>query len=237
MSDERKVPARQSSGYPVLRDVATGNHLQSGEDFWFGSRAGILERRKRVSDNATALMQSQARQADAYTGLIDARMRVARKFGELADLPNLLAEEQREREHARGLSETRRASEIMRTAHDLRLMLAQQDLEYARTQEQIVRARRNLEAAERVKDAEIDAWYQQATSRRNEAEATRQDTDADLRRTAASPAPDSLKAAAADELARAIATIDNEIELARQRGNAAGVLALQNIKARLNSAA
>jgi hypothetical protein len=237
MSDDSKVPARHSSTLPsVVRDMTTGDHLPSGREFWFGTQAGVLERRKRVVDNSTALMLSQQQQANAYTGLIDARMRTARKFGELADLPNLLADDQREREHARALSEHRRVLENVNAVHALHVAIAQHDVEIARIREQGVRADRNLEAARRVKDAEIDAWYQQAAARRNESEATRQDTDADLHRTQSTANPDAVKAAMEEQLAQALAAVEHQIELERERGNLAGVMALSNVRARLRAA-
>jgi hypothetical protein len=237
MADERKLPARHSPTLPsVVRDVTASDHLPSGSHFSFGTQAWILERRKRLVDRSTELMLSQASQSAAYAGLLDARIRVAEKFGEVADLSSVLAEQQREREHRRTLSENRRVVESLKAAHDVRLAIAQQDLELARTQEHIVRAQRNLDAARRVKDIEVDSWYAQAAARRNEAEATRQDSDADLLRTQSTASPDAIKTAIADQLAATLAAVEHQIELERERGNAAGVMALSNVRARLKAA-
>jgi hypothetical protein len=236
MAKDGKPPARHSPTLPsVLRDVTVSDHLQSGSDFSFGPRGWILERRKRVVDRSRDLMLSQASQSSAYEGLLDARIRVAKKFSEVADLANLLAEEQREREHRRTVSENRRVVEDLEAAHNIRLTIAQQDLEIARMHEQVVRAQRNLEASRRVADVQVDAWYAQASAQRNEAEAVKQDTAVDLQRTHSVTSPDVVKSAMAEELAKAIATIDNEIELATGRGNTTAVLALQNVRARLKS--
>ncbi len=237
MSDDRKLPARHAPSLPsVLKDVTGSNHLRSGEEYWFGPQWYVLEKRKRVVDASTALMRSQAAQGDAYVGLLDARVRTARKFGELGDLANLLAEEQREREHARALGETRRVIETLRAAHDVQLAIAKNNLELARTQEQVVRAQRNLEAARRVADVEIDAWYQAAAAKRNESEATRQDTDHDLHNTQPPASLDALKDAAKQQLAADLAFIEQQIELERERGNAAAVMTLSNLRARLRAA-
>jgi hypothetical protein len=213
-----------------------GDRLPAG-NHWFGLERNVIARNTAVVDNDTAYKLARVRQADAQVANIDARIRLARKYAEVLDLQNLLAEDQRQREHARDLAETRRVGEKLAASQSMRMTVLQHELDSAKAREQIVRAERNLEAARRVADVQVDQWYQQAAASRNEATATRQDTDADLRRTQATASPDALKAAADDELARALATIDNEIELARQRGNAAAVLALQNIKARLKSAA
>ena len=113
MADERRLPARHSSRLPsVLQDVTASDHLPSGSHFSFGTQAWILERRKRLVNRSTELMVSQASQSAAYAGLLDARVRVAEKFGEVSDLPSQVAEQQREREHRRTLSENRRLVSI-----------------------------------------------------------------------------------------------------------------------------
>lgn len=236
MSD-RRVPARRNSTLPsLITDEMRNDQLPAG-NHRFGLQRNVISRNTAVVEYDTAYKLARVRQADAQVANIDARIRLARKYAEVVDLHNLLAEEQRQREHARDLAETHRVGDKLKASHDLRMALLQHELDSAKVREQIVRADRNLEAARRVADVQIDSWYQQAAAARNESEAVRQDTDADLRGTQPTIAPDALKAAAADELGRALATIDNEIELARQRGNAGAVLALQNIKARLRSAA
>jgi hypothetical protein len=232
-----KVPARRAPVLPsVIQDVTTSDLLPKG-NHWLGFEADVLERNTRVVDNSTGYLLARAKQSDAYIGLLRARMRIAHAYAEVLDLPNAIADAQREREHARAHAEHRRTLDTVNAVHELALQIAKNEAELAKAREQAVRNQRNREAAERVKDAEIDQWYSEATARRNEAEAVRQDSAADLQRgTQAAPSPDALKAARAEELAAAIATITNEIELARARGNAAGVLTLQNLLARLRAA-
>ncbi|MGE3702250.1 MAG: hypothetical protein AB7G08_26265 [Hyphomicrobiaceae bacterium] len=178
-------------------------------------------------------MKAREQQHDQYGRLIEAKMRLMRKAAEVRDLPNLIAEEQRQREHARSLAETRRAVETVAAVHELHLAIARHEVEIAKTREQGVRAQRNLEAAQRVKDAEIDSWYQAAAARANNATAEYQDTLADLQRGQTAPDPGATASAAANQRAADLAVLDHEIELERQRGNQAAVFALTNLRARL----
>lgn len=157
-----KVPARRGSSLPsILSEVMSSEHLPAG-NAWFGPQAGVIARKQGVVDNSTSYNLARARQTDSLGSLIDSRMRLARKYSEVVDLPNVLHEDQRQREHARALSEHRRVLENVNAVHELHRAVAQHDLEIARIREQGVRAHRNLEAAQRVKDAEIDSWYAQA---------------------------------------------------------------------------
>ena len=83
---------------------------------------------------------------------------------------------------------------------------------------------------------QIDAWYQAAAAKRNESEATRQDTDHDLHNTQPPASLDALKDAAKQQLAADLASVEHQIELERERGNAAAVMALSNFRARLKAA-
>ena len=166
---------------------------------------------------------------------MDSRVTVAAK---LADLENVLVEIQRQKDHDRWRAERARESEQLQAAYDLKIMLARKEAELAKAEESVIRAQRNCEAADRVKATEIDVWYAEAQARRNNAHAERDDTAADLNRTAASPSnPDTPKSSAAAELAQLFATLDDQIELEKQRGNQQAVLALQNVRARLKAAA
>ena len=232
-----KVPARQTASLPsIISEVMSSEHLPAG-NAWFGPQAGVLARRQGVVDNSISYNLARARQADSMGSLIDSRIRLARKYAEVLDLPHLIAEDQRQREHARGLAENRRVLENVNAVHDLHLAVARHDLEIAKIRELGVRAQRNLEAAQRVKDVEIDSWYAAAAARRNESEAVRQDSDTDLRRgTQSSANPDALKAAAEQQLATILDALEHQIELERGRGNAQAVMTLTNLRARLKAA-
>ncbi len=231
-----KVPARPDSALPaLLSEAMRSEHLPTGNHA-FGFQHNVIARNQRVVDASTSYNLARARQSDSLISVIDSRMRLARKYAEVIDLPNLIADDQRQREHSRAISEHRRVLENVNAVHELHLAIAQHDLEIAQIRERGVRAHRNLEAAQRVKDAEIDSWYAQAAARRNESEATRQDTDADLHRSQSATTSDALKAVATEQVAQALAAVEHQIELERDRGNAAGVLALSNLRARLRAA-
>jgi hypothetical protein len=233
MSDP-KLPARRTPPLPsIFKDITSSDQLTQGRG-WFERSA--LDRKTRTVDSSTANYLARQKQSDAYTALIEARMRIARTLAELADLPNLIAEEQHQREHVRLQNDHRRALERAQAIYDLKIALARNDAELSRLKEKAVRAERNHEAALRVKDTEIDAWYAQARSRANSATAQFQDTAADLARgplTAVDPA--ATAAAATQQREHDIAALDHEIELQRGRGDQHAVLALMNAKARLKA--
>lgn len=162
-------------------------------------------------------------------------MRIARKIAELADLPNLIAEEQRSREHQRWKAEQDRQAARTQVAYNEQLAAARHTVALAQIGEAAVRAERNLEAARRVKDAQLDQWYAEAQARTNNAKAECEDTVADLGyHSPAGPTTSTVDEAAAQK-ARDLAVLDNQIELERQRGNEAAVMALLNLRARLAS--
>jgi hypothetical protein len=211
-------------------DLPTGNH-------WLGFQSGVIARNTQVVERSSAYLDARRRQSDAYTALIDARMRIARKIAELADLHNVLSEDQREREHRRWQAEVARAAARGQADYDRRFADARNEAELARLQEIVVRAQRNLEAAERVKEAEIDRWYAEAQSRTNNAKAEFQDTAVDLARGAPADATGSApNDAAGQQKAQDMALLDHQIELERSRGNEGAVLALLNLKALLKAA-
>jgi len=206
-----------------------GNHQ-------LGFQRGVLTRNTAVVEASTAYNLARARQADSAVSVLDSRIRLARKYAEVLDVHNLINEDQREREHGRVLSEHRRVLQNVNAVHALQIAMAQHDAELAQLRERGVRAHRNWEAADRLKDAEIDSWYAQAAARRNESEATRQDTHSDLHRTQATASPDALKAAAEQQLAATLDALEHQIELERGRGNAQAVMTLTNLRARLKAA-
>jgi hypothetical protein len=231
-----KLPARHATELPsVLGDIDIARSLTKGNHS-FGFEVNVLAKNTKVVDGSTSYNHARARQSDSLLSLLDAKIRLARKLVELRDLPNLLAEDQREREHARVLAEQRRTLELVKVVHEMHLTLARHETELPKQREQGVRAERNLEAARRVADTLVDTWYQQAAAQRNEAEAVKQDTDHDLKRTQPAVSPDAIKGAVEQELAKTVAIIEHEIELAKQRSNPAAVLALQNFLARLKAA-
>lgn len=234
--DDPKLPVKRPSPVSALfSDVASPTDNMPAGKAWFGFEADVIARNTHTVDNSTANLCSRRGQSDAFSALLDARMRLGRKYAELADLPNLIAEEQREREHVRGLAENRRVLERLVSGHDIMLAMARNETDLAKQHEKAVRAQRNHEAAIRVKDVEIDEWYAQARARTNNSRADEQDTFADLNRTAPTSA-DSDDAVAAHRN-ETLALLIHQVELEKQRGNAAAVLALNNAIARIKAAA
>ena len=234
--DDPKLPVRHSSSVPSLfSDVISPTDNMPAGKAWFGFEADVIGRNTHTVDNSTAYLVSRRGQSDAFSALLDARMRLGRRYAELADLPSVIAEEQREREHVRGLAENRRVLERLVSGHDIMLAMARNETDLAKQHEKTVRAQRNHEAAIRVKDVEIDQWYAEARARTNNSRADEQDTFADLNRTAPSSA-DSDDAVATHRN-DTLALLYHQIELEKQRGNAAAVLALNNAIARIKAAA
>lgn len=228
---ESKLPVRRSDvRSSVLGDIGGPGDLTVSTD-WFGFERNALDRKRQVVDNDTALLDSRLRQNDAYIALIDGRMRIASKIAELEDLPNVITDEQQQREHVRFQNEQQRTLERTQSLYDYKCALARNDAELERVKEKALRAARNHEAAQRVKDIEIDKWYSEARSRANNATAEYQDTLTDLAR----PKPAANADGTANHLASALALIDHQIELERQRANQAAVLALLNMRALLQS--
>jgi hypothetical protein len=234
---DSKVPSPYADPLPsVFGDLGRPGELATG-NAWFGREHSVLARRQRAVDASTSHLKAREAQHDQYGRLIDAKMRIMRKIAEVADLPNLIAEEQRQREHARILAEHRRVLDGVNATHDLELALARQNVELTRVREQGVRAQRNLQAAERVSDVEVARWYAEAQARANNAEAERQDTAVDLARgSQVASAPTVAQGAAAKQRAQDLQTVEHQIELERERGNQAAVLALMNLRARLKAA-
>jgi len=227
-----KVPARRGQVPSVLGDIGRPGDLTPGHNT-LGFERGVLGRNTAVVDASTAYLDARRRQSDAYLALIDARVRIASKIAELVDLPNRIAEEQYQREHARWQAQSSRELERLQITFDHKKAIARNEAELARIQEGAVRANRNHEAAQRVKDAEVDRWYAEAQARTNNALAEFQDSAADLKRGQPAAEGTASPEAAASQRAQNLATLDNEIELQRQRGNDAAVLALLNLRARL----
>src|SRR5207237_1328059 len=144
-----------------------------------------------------------------------------------ADMENALIEIQRDKDHQRWASESKRSAEKVQTAYDNRIAVARKEAELAKTQEAVVRAQRNRDAAERVAPAQVDQWYAEAEARRHNAFAERQDAAADLARgSAAALDPTQQKDAESQQRSADLAVLDHEIELARARGNEGALLAL-----------
>lgn len=231
-----KVPARKDSLLPsLLTDVMSSEHLPAG-NAWFGPQAGVVARKTKVVNNSIEYNLARGRQSDSLASAIDARIRLARKYAEVLDLPNLLAEDQREREHGRALAEHRRVLASVDAVHSLHVALAQHELELAKIREHGVRAQRNLEAAQRMKDVEVDRWYAEAEARKNNAYAERQDAADLLRGGSGAQSPQAAADAAAKQRDLDLATVEHAIELERERGNAAGVMVLTTLRARLRAA-
>jgi hypothetical protein len=231
---DAKLPARRPAPLPSLfSDIGSAAHLPHG-NHTLGFQSGVLTRNANVVQRSADYLDARRRQSDAYTALVDARMRIARKLAELTDLPNVIAEDQREREHARLMAEEARFAARMEAMRRAEAATVRHASEITRLHEARVRSERNLEAAQRVKEAEIDRWYAEAQARKNNALAEREDTAADLGR-AASPPP-AATTAAQDSLADILAQLDHQIEIERQRGNTEAAAALLNMRARLQGA-
>lgn len=176
---------------------------------------------------------ARIRQIKSVHSLIDERIAIAAK---IADIDNVLIEIQRSREHERWQTEQKRNAEKIHQAYDNQIAVARKEMQLAQAREALVRAQRNCEAAERLKDVEVDRWYAEAEARRTNALAERQDAAADLARgplTAADPA--TVAAVAQKQREHDLAALDHEIELQRGRGDQHAVLALMNAKARLRA--
>src|SRR5262249_47403498 len=150
-------------------------------------------------------------QAEAASALIDSEAELATR---LADLENELTELQDKRDHSRWQANQQREFAHMNAAYDLEIAVMHKETVLAQAREQLVRAKRNCEAAQRVKDVEVDRWYLEAQARTNNARAEHADTVADLHR---SPAPTKAPADADRSREELLAKIDHEIELAKTR--------------------
>lgn len=218
MTDRRALVPRRPAA-PSLPDLPQGNA-------WFGSETTIARKNTAFVEQHTAYLRARAAQSNAMSALVDSRVALAER---LADLHNVLHELQERRDHERWLADCRRDRERTQARYDHQLLVIRNEAELAKAREAIVRAQRNLEAAERVKAAQIDEWYAKADAQRNNALAERQDTAADLAHT---PPP----SAAGSQLPELLAILDHQIELEKQRGNSAAALALANLRARLRAA-
>jgi hypothetical protein len=232
MSDDKKLPATRPGtalGRGTLGDLPTT--LPSSSGAWFGSRTHVAKKDADFVEAHTRLLKARGEQCDALDTLVKKRIALGVK---ITDLHNILAEHQRVRDHERWQAARKRQHERMQADYDDQLTIARNETELDRAREAAVRAQRNREAAERVKQSEIDAWYHAAEARRHNAVAESQDTAADLARVPTAPAAESAIQQAADtQRAHDLAVLDNQIELERQRGNEGAVLALLNLKARL----
>jgi hypothetical protein len=234
MSDDnnKNLPAVRA-GTAVTRstlgDLPTT--LPSTSGAWFGSRTYVTTKDAQFVEAHTRLLIARGKQCDALDELIEKRIALGAK---IADLHNVLAAHQRVRDHERWHAERKRQHDRTQADYDDLLAVTRNETELDRAREVAIRAQRNREAAERVKQSEIDAWYHAAQARRNNARAEDQDTAADLGRSPTEPLPEStVKQAADGQRAHDLAVLDNQIELERQRGNEAAVLALLNLRARL----
>jgi hypothetical protein len=234
MSDDnnKNLPAVRA-GTAVTRstlgDLPTT--LPSTSGAWLGSRTYVIKKDADFVEAHTRLLIARGKQCDALNELVEKRIALGAK---IADLHNVLAEQQRVRDHERWHAERKRQHDRMQADYDDLLAVTRNETELDRAREVGIRAQRNREAAQRVKQSEIDAWYHAAQARRNNARAEDQDTAADLARTPSEPPSESAtKQAAEAQRAHDLATLDNEIELQRQRGNDAAMLALLNLRARL----
>ena len=226
MADARLPAHRANSVPPATGNVGRSADLPAG-NHWLGFERDVIVKNTSVVDNSTGYLLARRRQSDAYAALIDARMRIAEKIAELADLPHRIAAEQRAREHVRDLDDKRHELERLNADIERRLAAARAATELARIEETSVRATRNLEAAQRVKESEIDRWQAEAEARRNNAAAERADTLADLQRPL--PPPGGEPGHSFADL------LDHQIELERQRGNEHAVMALLNLRARIKA--
>ena len=156
---------------------------------------------------------------------------------DIADIENAIIEIQRASDHQRYKNESARNAEKTQMAYDHRAAVEKKEAELARAREAHIRAQRNCDAAERVAPAQVDQWYAEAEARRHNAFAERQDAAADLARGSPVQAnPAAAADAAARQRADDLATIEHQIELERERGNAAAVMALTTLRARLRAA-
>jgi hypothetical protein len=186
-----------------MGDVPTT--LPSSSGAWFGSRTYITKKDAEFVEAHARLLKARADQCEALGTLLDKRTELAAK---IADLHNVLAEHQRVRDHERWQAERKRQQQRRQADYDDLTAVARNEAELDRAREAAVRAQRNL--------------------------AERQDSAADLDRAAPPPVPESVSRQAADQQqARDVAVLDSQIELERERGNQAALMALLNLRARL----
>ncbi|MGE3702633.1 MAG: hypothetical protein AB7G08_28285 [Hyphomicrobiaceae bacterium] len=166
--------------------------------------------------------------------LVKERIAVA---ADIANMENAIIEIQRAKEHERWMNEANRNAVKVEGAYNHKIAVTNKETELARAQERLVRARRNVDAAERLAPGQVDEWYSAQEARKANALAERQDAFADLAQGRAPPVdPRAAADAAARQREEALAVVDNEIELQRSRGNSAAVMALSNLRARLRAA-
>lgn len=226
------LPELSRSALETLPDLpsSSGAHLFDS----FRTPATIVRRDTDLVNAHTDYLDARINQLRKANILIDERISVASK---IADMENCLIEIQREKDHERWKNESARNAEKTEMAYNHRIAVTRKEAELARAQEAHIRAVRNRDAAERVAPLEADKWYAEAEARRHNAYAERQDAATDLAR---GSLPANNPAAAADAAARQreddIAAIEHQIELERQRGNLAAVMALTTLRARLRAA-
>lgn len=231
MSDKKLPVTRPGTAVSraTLGDLPTTLPRTSGA--WFGSKTYVITKDADYVEAHARWLKARGDQCDALTALVDKRIALGAK---LADLHNVLAELQRIRDHDRWQAERKLQHERMQADYDDQIAVTRNEAELDRAREAAIRAQRNREAALRVKDSEVSAWYHAAEARRHNAVAESQDTAADLRRSPVEPAPESATKQAADtQRALDLAVLDNQIEIERQRGNEAALIALINLRARL----
>jgi hypothetical protein len=232
--DSKKLPVRRSGmalSRPTLGDLPTTLPNDSGAFPW--SKKYKTTKDAEFVEAHTRLLIARGKQSDALNDLVDKRIALGAK---LADLHNVLAEQQRVRDHDRWQAERKRQHDRMQADYDDLLAVTRNETEVDRAREAAIRAQRNRDATSRIKQSEIDAWAHAAEARRNNALAESQDTAADLARTPAAAAPESAMQQTADsQRAHMVAVLDSQIDLERQRGNEAAVLALLNLRARLSA--
>lgn len=222
------LPSERKPSTALVPDIAEA--LPSGpfSVFWNG-HIGALQKNTEYVQAHTGHLAARTAQAHQMGALIDARTSVAARLG---DLRATIEETHRAHEHQRFVNAHNRRKDEVNAAYEIQILAAKNEAELHRQREAVVKADRNREAALRVRDSLIDQWHAEQEARLNNAQAEFANTKEDLERTAAPP-PASVQ----NDLDALLRVVDSEIENQKRRSNAAGVLALQNARARLKASA
>lgn len=221
------LPAERKSSAVLVPDLST--QLPSGPHL-FGTATEVAKRNTSFVEAHTGHLLARVAQAHALSALVDARTSLAARIGELRAT---IEETQRSLEHQRFIAAHNRQKDQINSTYELQIIAAKNEAELHRAREQVVKADRNRAAALRVRDSQIDQWHAEQEARLNNAQAEFADTREDLARSAPPPSTARVQ----NDIDELLRVVDSEIEHQKSRGNAAGVLALQNARARFKSAA
>ena len=128
-----------------------------------------LNANRRALDARAALIRAAEQNYVAQTALATAYLAASKAASEVADLPQILAEEQRGREHRRSLAHHDREREIENALRAGELTRLKHNRALAEAEAKVVLAERNHKAAKTIADVEVERWLASAQAARFEA--------------------------------------------------------------------